>query len=269
MTARPILFSAPMVRAMLAGKKTKTRRAVKITHRTPGLAAALEPAHGIAPYPRAAAELCPYGAAGDLLWVRESSTYWESPSPTRESITPRANESNRPADGKRYERWMSRVMAQEEAGADFLVYKADDSKRSLAEWAHPHPIYEHCVGRFGKTIPAIHMHRWASRLTLRINDVGVERLQDISEADAIAEGICYLGKNVNGFDMWAQYGAIAETKAGLCADVQFIGRTAQEAFRKLWESINGKASWDANPWTWAISYDPLKQNVDTIIKAAA
>lgn len=71
MTERPILFSAPMVRAILDGRKTMTRRVAKITHRTPGLAACLEPRVGD-PRPHVAKELCPYGQPGDRLWVREA-----------------------------------------------------------------------------------------------------------------------------------------------------------------------------------------------------
>lgn len=117
--------------------------------------------------------------------------------------------------------------------------------------------------------PPMFMFRRCSRITLRITDVRVQRLRDISEADAIAEGVWHLGKSVNGIDMWAQHDAIAQTTAGLCADVQFIGRTAQDAYRKLWESINGKGSWDANPWVWAISFAVVKQNVDQVMRAAA
>lgn len=75
MKDRPILFSAPMVRALLAGTKTQTRRVVKITHRTPGLAACLEPADPAWTRPSVAAELCPYGVTGDRLWVRETWRY--------------------------------------------------------------------------------------------------------------------------------------------------------------------------------------------------
>ena len=72
MKEKPILFSAPMVRALLTGTKTQTRRAVKITHRTPGLVSCLEPPAGLKTRPGLAAELCPYGQPGDRLWVRES-----------------------------------------------------------------------------------------------------------------------------------------------------------------------------------------------------
>lgn len=76
---------------------------------------------------------CPFGQVGDRLWVRESFTFGEEPD-----------------------------------GEDFLIYKADDARRSLSEWKYPHAIYDYCVGRFGKTIPSIHMPRWASRITLEI-----------------------------------------------------------------------------------------------------
>lgn len=250
MTARPILFSAPMVRALLDGRKTQTRRVIKDApvERNGYLCTQRMTFRDAEQFARIMPEVCPYGTPGDLLWVRETSTYWESPSPSSESITPRANESHRPADGKRYQRWMNRTMPQgEDAGTDFLVYKADGSKRSLAEWAHPHPIYEHCVGRFGKTVVAIHMHRWASRLTLRITDVRVERLQEISSADCIAEGI----------------------------DPHHLGDSREEAsfnrseYSELWDRINGDGAWEANPWIWAISFDVLKQNVDAVMRAAA
>lgn len=75
---RPILFSAPMVRAILDGRKTQTRRIVEITHRTPGLAACLEPADPSWVRPKFGAELCPYGVPGDHLWVRETHYVWSA-----------------------------------------------------------------------------------------------------------------------------------------------------------------------------------------------
>jgi hypothetical protein len=244
---RPILFSAPMVRSLLDGSKTQTRRLIKL--REPfteymGTVVAGDPGNFFKnPDTLDYMDLsCPYGEPGDRLWVRETTTYWEQPDRPKDWHTPRSNESSRPKDGARYQRWMSRVMAEAEPGEDFLVYKADEAKRSLSEWKYPHPIYEHCVGRFGKTVTAIHMHRWASRLTLEITDVRVQRLQDISADDAIAEGI----KPLNGFC----YGPDG------CSDCNEKGCKAErDDFQKLWDSINAKrALWDSNPWIWVLTF---------------
>lgn len=86
----------------------------------------------------------------------------------------------------------------------------------------------------------IHMPRWASRLTLEITDVRVERLQDISEEDAIAEGALE----------WAR---------GACAPGNPTGFTAVGYFWLLWEPIHGPSSWDANPWVWVIEFKKLEQ----------
>jgi hypothetical protein len=141
------------------------------------------------------------------LWVREAFTYLES-----------------------------------DTGEDFLVYKADDARRSIGEWEHPHPIYDHCVGRFGKIIPSIHMPRWASRITLEITDVRVERLQDISEEDAKAEGAPWLLAPLS--DETQIHG------------IRFHGHRV--GFAKLWQSTYGPKSWDDNPWVWAITFKRIK-----------
>lgn len=188
--AKPILFSAPMVNALNAGRKTQTRRIVKNYDHYACLT-------GDCPHETqyecdaAMSGMSPHGKVGDRLWVREQFTYWEDPN----------------------------------TGNDYLVYKADGAKRSLAEWTFPHPIYDHCVGRFGKSIVSIHMPRWASRITLEITDVRVERVQEISEEDAIAEGCM-----------------------------------SYEDFMSVWRDINGAESWEANPWCWALSFKVLQTN---------
>lgn len=96
--------------------------------------------------------------------------------------------------------------------------------------------------------PSIHMPRWASRLTLEITDIRVERLQDISEEDAIAEG--------------------CESTATLTSDgLDYTGLYAQEHFSHLWQSIYGEESWDSNPWVWCVSFKVHNCNVDEFIKA--
>jgi hypothetical protein len=199
MADRPILFSAPMVRALLAGTKTQTRRVVKpqpdivrlepITAEiTSGFVAKKTPEderHGrLGKIIR-----CPHGLPGDRLWVREA---WSG-------------------DKHRVD------------------YRADGESR-----------HDRMVGGWR---PSIHMPRWASRITLEVTGVRVERLQDISEADAKAEGV--KPREVRQF--WL-YGASAEKRA------QPYRQAAVDPYRELWESINGAGSWNANPWVWVVEF---------------
>lgn len=220
MTARPILFSGPMVRALLEGRKTQTRRAVKpLTKRHPIQNLAIDGVSHDRNYsgkhddPESwgfvAAEdgcdmaladwvgvLCPYGKPGDLLWVRETIS--------RSTTTP-----------------------------GYMAYSADDQLVYDGERGWPSSIERR------KTIVSIHMPRWASRLTLRITDVRVQRLADISEADAIAEGIT--------LPPGPGYGPIVRS-----------------TFTVLWDSINGQGSFDSSPWIWALTFDVIKANVDQV-----
>jgi len=184
MIERPILFSAPMVRALLSGTKTQTRRVVKNPP-------SIWTIHSIQE------QRCPYGQAGDRLWVRETWAKWgrddqcgEGPSQTHEPI-----------------------------------YRADSYPW---DWGD-------------KWRPSIYMPRWASRITLEIIAVRVERLQDISSADAIAEGIepCASGGE------WRNYLDSAPNRDAL---------TPRVSYRSLWESINGPGSWAANPWVWVVEF---------------
>lgn len=185
MKERPILFSASMVRALLADMKTMTRRIAKpVKHPdlgnvySPGaLVLEQEPQHVID-------RACPYGQPGDRLWVRETWAY---------GIHAMAAKSDK--DGP-------------------FVYAADGTEQ----------------GRLGdRWRPSIHMPRHASRITLQITSVRVERLQDISEADAIAEGVR------NSLHLPG-------------------GRFARENFAHLWWTINGDGSWESNPWVWVIEF---------------
>lgn len=177
MTERPILFSAPMIRALLAGIKRHTRRIVK-------------PRPGIdGEWP------CPYGNPGDRLWVRET---WR----TVESL-----DAVRPV-----------VLAESVP----IHFDADHTDRGKFR----EPI--------GRARPSIFMPRWASRITLTIEEVRVERLHDISEEDATREGVG-LAYRQDGPGTFAKDSAIA-------------------AFKQVWTEINGAASWDANPWVWVVSF---------------
>ena len=211
MKERPILFSAPMVRAILAGQKNQTRRILKNT----GLYA-IEPHHGAETAARERAALatqCPYGQPGDRLWVRETfqplfadgvENHWETDWKT----------------GKGYK----------------ISYPATDGIQEFIDLDD---------GLSDACKPSIHMPRWASRILLEITGVRVERLQDMSEGDAKAEGLHYDDEiPFNG--PW------------------FIG-TAEpdgfanpvDAYRELWECINGPGSWDANPLVWVVEFKHL------------
>lgn len=184
MSERGILFSAPMVRALLAGTKTQTRRAVKA-------------AEGIVH----ANSRSPYGRPGDRLWVRESfCAYgrWEK----------RYNEK------KQRDEWRFIDMTRE--SGYFYLYAADNPDVQVEKGRSLTPGWH--------TRPALFMPRAASRILLEVVSVRVERLQAISEQDAIAEGI--------------------ERVAGSPVD----------SYRSLWERINGTGGWDANPWIWVVEF---------------
>jgi len=194
MMERPILFSGEMVRAILAGRKTQTRRVVRIQPRfdRAGVTGAVWVQDGLGSwcFPNAAPEVrqvCPYGQPGDRLWVRETWCMNEPPS-----------------------------------GA---LYRATDQYSFVA-------LAEARVkqGLDLKWTPSIFMPRWASRITLEITKVRVERLQQISHSDATAEGC-----------------------RPYC--VAFDKLPAQE-YRDLWDKINLKRGfgWDVNPWVWVIEF---------------
>ena len=205
MTERPILFSAPMVSALLAGTKTQTRRVVKpCKDLSVGCElAACELAGEVNAGDYSNAKYRP----GDRLWVREACIAEELPDGL---------------DGVRY-------LADEAFIAIQSTSEAADRWLDLRFYGkRPSPVAP------VKTVPAIHMPRWASRITLEITDVRVERLQDISIADAIAEGV-----NVHP----DHHG---KPRTSIYSPVQ--------AYLDLWEKINGPGSWEANPWVWVIDF---------------
>jgi hypothetical protein len=109
--------------------------------------------------------------------------------------------------------------------------------------------------RHGKARVSIHMPRWASRLTLTVTDVRVERLQDISEADCLAEGAKIAGHANLGRGN-SLNGVMVET------DQPHVLATPRAWYRELWDSINGPGAWDANPWVAAVSFDVREGNID-------
>jgi hypothetical protein len=230
----PILFSAPMVRALLAGTKTQTRRVVK--------GAALEwlSAHnGFTPEFVALPEnhLCPYGVPGDRLWVRETSRAHEIS--TTEAMTDTFKLGDRLGEAA-------------PCGLDGVAYLADGAFREIEntrEAAERWMAMNAYRGQRGAVVPGIHMPRWASRITLEVTGVRAERLQDISEADAGAEGVDRFHAPVNdpaGRPYYLDYSIPGES------DYTFV--RARDSYRTLWEHINGLFSWDANPWVWVVEF---------------
>ena len=214
MKERPIIFSAPMVRALLAGTKTQTRRIVKArdlewmdVHQ--GLR---EPDN---------AERCPYGQPGDRLWVKET---WRT-ADTLDALSPSAI-AEKCMDAGYSKPWAP------------LQWEADGQRNR--EWSGFGPGNGVVVGP-GKTRVSIHMPRWASRITMEITSVRVERLQEISIEDAKAEGA------------WGPDDSIVQKVADYFG-TDIFSANPRKAFQMLWESINGPDSWAANPWVWAIEF---------------
>lgn len=220
MKERPILFSAPMVRAILEDRKGQTRRIVKSRHEFEiGENDAGQPWPRLQPYSAdepAVEMVCPYGLPGDGLWVRETWGVGCRPDPSQGWI-------------------------------DGIEYRADVAYLDEHDVL---PLYTECVPedfaleelREGWH-PSIHMPRWASRINLEVTGVRVERLQDISDADAVAEGIERSGDGFVRFHPDP-------------ADTAHTGTTQDPrlAYRGLWESINGVGSWDVNPWVWVVEF---------------
>lgn len=165
---RPILFSAPMVRAILEGRKTVTRRPVTKRAALDCLAAGFEPSFLALP---GNADLCPYGKPGDRLWVRES--WWQAGD------------------------WQA-TYPEDDTGAWFgskrVVYSADGAPPDEPNTSYPNGLRNGAYSaaapnKIWRHRPSIHMNRWACRILLEITAVRVERLQDISRADIRAEGL--------------------------------------------------------------------------------
>ena len=210
MKERGILFSAPMVRALLAGTKTQTRRAIKrqpLEWTNPeGLKVYGWASDPYLPTMEEFIKRCPYGQPGDRLYAKENAKL-------------RAMGGDK-ADGT----WTWFDLAYQANGA-VIEYQHEAVKGLKNPYHTP-----------DKTVPSIHMPRWASRITLELTDIRVQRLQDISEEDAMAEGV--------------------ETFMGDCLVRDQRLFKAQLQFAALWDTINLKRGhgWDTNPWCWALTF---------------
>lgn len=206
---RPILFSAPMVCAILDGKKTQTRRAIKnVGGAFIGIVDRGGPRYWfgddarITDGPRTSIEVrCPYGQPGDRLWVREAFSG--------------------PHCMERTEDLPAMPPSQWPVESDIWYWA--DGDPTHGDWTRPRP--------------SIHMPRFASRITLEITGVRVERLRDISERDAIAEG-------APGYEEGIDAPPPDEECEWSC----------YASFSRLWKSINGPGSWDANPWVFVVEF---------------
>ena len=232
MNKRPILFSTPMVQALLDGRKTQTRRIA--THplifgnpRVEQIVldggdwwTGIDGGGGFS-------IKCPYGKVGDLLYVRERFCW----------------------------KWI-------EAKSSFegFYYYADGQE-----------VFH--VDGFDKSPwkPSIHMPRAASRLTLEITDIRVERLQDISDDDAFSEGLEYhkSGDSMEGdlayyFKDYLCKGIEADDDGEKIIYNNTFSDDPIASYKTLWESINGKDSWAANPWVWVVEFKVHKKNIDNL-----
>ena len=184
----PILFNGQMVTRILAGQKTETRRVMRPQPR--GMTGSWR-GHELSVSGRD--HRCPYGAVGDLLWVRETWRPEELPS-----------------------------------GLDGIRYAADDAFVPIRNTREAADAWVEVNTKRAGWRPSIHMPRWASRITLGVDGVRVERLHAIDQAGAVAEGF-----------------------------------TDVSCLRTVWDGINGKragASWDANPWVWVVEFHRCRED---------
>ena len=200
MAERPIIFSGPMIRALLAGKKTMTRRIIKGDPARVYWHPVVVAGYGGWVDEHGRPVGCPYGAPGDRLWVRETIDY--------------------------------------DAGRGHFYKATGMYVGPLLDYEREPPPAN---GLPCRAIPSIHMPRWASRITLEITGVRVERPQDISDSDAEAEG--------------------CNPRQPLMASGIVIPGQWRLGYRDLWEQIHGTGSWNTNPWVWVLNFKRVEQGV--------
>lgn len=271
--ARPILFSGPMVRALIESRKTQTRRVLK-------------------PQPPEWATFCqqPEMFNAEHRWVPSGLWRWSEP----EQFPPRTLQQwPLDANGEHYwlrppftvgerrwvkETWRTSVCVDGKKPTELEVpgggygwpvwYEADGGAVTWRGSKDGGPGFVNP----GKLRPSIFMPRWASRLTLIVESIKIERLQDISEDDAEAEG-CQ-------FDLWDQALAVRDYSSPdgwFCCWPLLEGepgyvpveRIWRESYRTLWNSIHGPKAWDANPWVTAVTFRVVAQNIDRIAQTSA
>jgi hypothetical protein len=223
----PILFSTPMIQALLEGRKSMTRRIIKpqpeyyeiedkkmVRYETKKSYMQIQ-------IDNLADEFlgipCPYGKIGDVLWVRETFT----------------------------------IMEPEHCASmsERFVYKADmkhpDSEEMRQEYIKSGYPYQ--------WKPSIFMPRAACRILLEITDIKVERLQDINFQDALNEGV-HRESDASGQGWFDNYQFLDSKFNQHNVDTHAMFKDPVRSFKTLWQSINGEESWDKNPWVWAIAF---------------
>jgi hypothetical protein len=247
MSERPILFSAPMVRAILEGRKTQTRRIIKRPLKHPGwteyvyfgpsannptcVSRVIECGPDY-PDDDSDAVLCPYGAPGERLWVRETWAHYQT-----------VNSVRRPSGA-----------SFAEVSDGLAGYRADGHE-TIEDFRKHVQLMSGCdleaVEINGdRWRPSIHMPRWASRLSLEITGVRVERVQAISYEDACAEGCAIPSLEVPAFETVTLPAGSMESWDQIARRL----RWPQRFYEQVWESINGADSWAANPWVWVVEF---------------
>lgn len=201
MSEAPILFSGAMVRAILDGRKTQTRRVV-----TPAPEPGTDCPYHTGTGGERKARVCPYGKPGDGLWVRETFAL----------------------------HWMYNDVSPTQAfsdGAELVWYRSD--------WTEPPDAAADNLRLVGKWRPSIHMPRAACRIVLAVKAVRIERLQQITESDARAEGMP------------------APIEPVGIADWKPLGW-----FRAIWDGINYRRGlgWDEDPWVWVVEFDVMESS---------
>lgn len=215
MADKPIIFSAPMVRALIEGRKTQTRRVLK-------------------PQPISTPEFYLPMSDEDAFWA----TFDEDERCTRLRL--------RYAPGDRL--WVREAFIGPYA-YEVNEYPPRDWGNKPIWFPADGPVPDKFAGQFWhRARPSIHMPRWASRLTLTVTDVRVQRLQDISAADSIAEGV--------------QCGTCEFMNTSACNGRGCFASIA--AFQALWNSLHGPGAWEANPWVAAYSFTVHRGNIDAI-----
>jgi hypothetical protein len=241
MADRPILFSGPMVRALLDGRKTQTRRVLKLPTKTFSGGPIYERPDmgGWEPTTSGGGGSFTIGKAGERIPAPERPAIWHRTTGVCMTIPFQSGDRLYVREAYRFPDILDMTPPRDVTGS-WVLYEADGTDapmgglRSYSE-------------EYGKFRQAMHMPRWASRLTLTVTDVRVQRLQEISEADARAEGLEWVAPT------WGVSGVAASWNGD-----------PRLAFAGLWDSLNAARGygWDANPWIVALTFTVERRNMD-------